>query len=267
MKKIILILIVIFATSALFAQVREKSDYEKYWEAREAAKYNVDTLQLTAEEAKNIEYDDVYYQPSQDKKQVTTIFDRKPKEPKPEGYYQGYGDGYKEGVEDVARLFDDDYYYANRIYRFNYGFSYSYYSPNWRFHYGFYDPFWYDPFYYDWYSPYYSWGYPYYGYNYWYSPYYYSWNYPYYNYSWNYYSYNYRQSNYGHGALGSRYYGYDSRNYNTKNSYIPVGNYKSIPSQKYVTYGTKGSSTLGTSKAISSQPQKRQVTTAFTPAQ
>jgi hypothetical protein len=71
MKKLILILTTIFLTSAIFAQV-EKSDYEKYYEAREAAKFGDtirydDTLTLKPKKAiEKPEFDDVYYIPTKD---------------------------------------------------------------------------------------------------------------------------------------------------------------------------------------------------------
>lgn len=215
------------------------SDYEKYYYAKEKQStavpithYNPDSLASV-----KTEFDDLYYKPSEDK-QVTTIFDRKPKQPKLEGYYDGYSDGYEEGVEDVARLFDDDFSYANRFYRFNYGYGFSYYSPYWRFHYGYYDPFWYDPFY----SPF-RWD-PWYYDNYYYSPYYsYNWYSPYrYDYWYGYNSYPYahtyvyvdnRTPNRGYGIMGSRSYSYHSPNKNIANS-------RSIY-QKYPTTSAKSS--------------------------
>jgi hypothetical protein len=259
MKKIILTIIGIFTISALFAQV-EKSDYEKYWEAKEAARFG-DTLVLSTEEAKAQfpeEYDDLYYT-SKDKKQVTTIFNKKSKQPV-SIETQSYNKGYNDGIEDMY----GDFYYTSRIYRFHYGIGFSYYNPYWSISWG--NPYWYDPFYYDWYYPYYSWRYPNYNYNYWYSPWYYdsyySWRYPNYNYYYSYNYYNYRSPNYGHGALGSKYYGYDSRYGNTKNSYIPVGNSKSISQQKYVTNGMRKSSSTALSqpqKSVNTVTQERRV--------
>jgi len=263
MKKLLLTIALLISALIATAQIDTTgmSDYEKYYYIKNG---DIDTTKKV--EAKNVEMDDLYYQPSKDQKHVTTIFNKKPRQPKSEEYYQGYNEGYEEGVEDVARLFDDDFSYANRFYRFNYGFGFSYYSPYWRFQYGYYDPFWYDPFYspfrwdpwyYDryYYSPYYS-------YNYWYSPYRYDYwyGYNYYPYTYNYVYINNRTPNRGYGALGSRYYTYQSPNKNIATS-------RSIY-QKYPTTSAKSSiSTMNDRRTSPSTYSKGVVTQSRTNVQ
>lgn len=166
MKKLIFILITIFATSALFAQVREKSDYEKYWEAKEVAKFD-DTVKVEQTTIKP-EYNDLYYNAKLDsiKEQQKSLREEK-------------RDFKKEQQKTVVNnYYYNDFHYANLInkyYRGSFSFWYNYqyssfYSNSWYWNsnFGLYDPFYYD------YYPYYSWNYrPYY---YWYSPYYSYWH-------------------------------------------------------------------------------------------
>jgi len=160
MKKLILLIITVFLTSALIAQV-EKSDYEKYWEAKEAAKFG-DTVKVAKQVAEKPEYDDLYYTAKDDSLkllQKELKFARKElRKEKQLTYQNNYYD-------------DETLYYANLISRYHHGsftfwfdFHYSpFYYNSWYFGY--------DPFYYNWYSPYYSWHYPY--YHNWYYPHYY----------------------------------------------------------------------------------------------
>jgi uncharacterized membrane protein YgcG len=162
MRKLLLTTLAVLLSISLFGSAQdtlkhkgEKSNYEKYWESKNG------TLETVKPE-----FDDLYYQPSKDRKQKTK----------------------KDTVEKkqviVNNYYDNDFYYANRINRFHhtYWFDY-YYSP-------FYSPYysWYSPYIYDsWYWGYNSWGFswnysfgwhsPYYG---WYSPYDYRWHTPYY---------------------------------------------------------------------------------------
>ena len=151
MKKLILsIALIVFGLLAPAQKIDTTgmSDYEKYYYAKEGM---IDTIKIdtTKINLKKVETDDVYYRPSESNNIISTTYDRKgrPKKVKVEGYYEGYKDGYLEGIDYMSDYFLEDYYFANRIYRFNYGFGYYYNSPYWRFYYGFYDPFWYDPFY------------------------------------------------------------------------------------------------------------------------
>lgn len=151
MKKLILsIALIVFGLLATAQKIDTTgmSDYEKYYYAKEGM---IDTIKIdtTKVQLKKVEIDDVYYRPSENNNIISTTYDRKgrPKKVKVEGYYEGYKDGYLEGIDYMSDYFLEDYYFTNRIYRFNYGFGYYYNSPYWRFYYGFYDPFWYDPFY------------------------------------------------------------------------------------------------------------------------
>ena len=197
MKKILLTLLALFLTGALFAQV-EKSDYEKYWEAREAARFG-DTIKKTNAVIEKQEFDDLYYiaQKNDSLKKLQKEIRLEKRELRKE----------KNQIEINNYYMSDEYHYANLINRYHRGsfsfwFDYNY-SP---FYYNFWYYGWYDPFYYNWYSPYYSWYSSYYWYHphyyhHWYSPYY-SWNYRYWNYpryyinnTYNYYGYSKPQYN------------------------------------------------------------------------
>ena len=58
MKKLLLTLLAILATSAIFAQ--EKSNYERYREAKELEELG------QSKTVKNVEYDDIYFRPDKD---------------------------------------------------------------------------------------------------------------------------------------------------------------------------------------------------------
>ena len=125
MKRFILVFASLMITLIATAQIDTTgmSDYEKY--------YYIKTGEFDT--TKN-----VVVKPEEKVKQVTTIFERNRNTRTPEerkSYNNGYSDGYEEGVEDISRFFEDNFSYANRFYRFNYGFGFSYYSPYWRFHY------------------------------------------------------------------------------------------------------------------------------------
>jgi hypothetical protein len=125
MKKILILFAALLLISTLQAQDK-KSNYEKYWQAREDSLYG-------SKSTDKVEYDDLYYQPSKDKKAKHVKKDTIEKSVVVHNYY-----------------YDNDFYYANRFRHF--------YHPT--FYWGFYTPYyyggWYEPFYYDWYMPYYS---------------------------------------------------------------------------------------------------------------
>jgi len=177
MKKLLFIIVVMFLTGALFAQ--EKSNYEKYWEARE------DSI---------VESQKVVENPVIKSDKPITIFDRmkESKDSKPEGYNQGYVEGYKDANENYI---GEPFYYSSFFSPFSFSLTfglwgYPYYG------YPYHSYYWWDPWYsYYWWDP---WYYPYYGY-------------PYYGhrYYWGYGG----HADHGVGMLGSHNYGYGYSRY------------------------------------------------------
>lgn len=158
MKKLILIIILAFLTSVLFSQ--RKSNYEKYWQAREDSitKSQMTLSKDTTEKQITSEYDDLYYLPSEDNKNIV-----KTKKVVINNYdYDNVRyDNYRNNV--------DPFFYYNRIRFYHNGsmnmwFNYNYYNDYWYFNnyswfdYGF---GWNTPYHNSWY-----WGYN----NYWYTP-------------------------------------------------------------------------------------------------
>jgi len=242
MKKFLFLIVLSIISLMLMGQSADMSNYEKYLLAQEQG-IDQDTVKKSADTLKT-EVDDLYYNPSTDKKQVTTIFNAKkgPKSVQPEEklYSEEYEDGFVDGY--TYANYDDPFYYSTMISRFHFGFGFGYYSPYWNFGWGYpyYGYGWYDPFYYDWYYPYYGygWGYPYYGYG---------WGYPYYPYyGGGYYG---RSPNYGHGMLGQKYYGY----HETSTKTVGISSYNrasNMTNTKRISSGTQ-------SKSVSSAQIKR----------
>ena len=158
MKRLLLIMSLVLMTLVLSAQ--KKSNYEKYWQARE------DSLNKTTATAKP-EYDDLYYQPSKDAQKV--------KKNKRTDVDQVVDTLVKDNPDIQVNYYynDDPFLYSYNIGRFYHGgFNYWMYTDPWYYSNWMYDP-------YDWYwdmrfSGYPYWAYPYYnqfyfgfGYNYW----------------------------------------------------------------------------------------------------
>ena len=198
MKKLFFIFVLALLSSVMFAQ--KKSNYEKYWQAREDS-INKSTASITTAKP---EYDDLYYQPSKDAKKikkhkradVDVIVDTLVSE-NPDiqvNYYYNY----------------DPYYYSYNIGRFYHGgFNYwmygnSFYYSNWM----------YDP--YDFYWDMRFSGYPYWSYNSFYQGFY-GYNYwsPWRNYN------HYRFNNYNHNNYNN-YYTHNWNNSGRNNSMNPV---------------------------------------------
>ena len=135
MKKLILIIIFALLTSVLFSQ--KKSNYEKYWQAKEDS---IKKNQVAVTEKQIVEFDDLYYQPSKDAKKIK----RDLKEFK-RVYVKEVVDTLVEENSDIqvnTYYNVDPFYYSNMIGRFYYGgFNY------WHYNSFFYDP-WFD--YFDW---------------------------------------------------------------------------------------------------------------------
>ncbi len=156
MKRLLIIICLTLLTSVLLAQ--KKSNYEKYWQAREDSINNSQTVVSD----KPVEYDDLYYQPSKDNKNVK-----------------------KQKINDVNQVVDTLIKYNSEIkviYEYNYDpFFYSY-NIGRFYHNGFnywmydsYDWYWEFRFMKNWYSPWYYNNF-YFGYNYW-SPWRYNYHY------------------------------------------------------------------------------------------
>lgn len=123
MKKLLLFIIVIFLTITLSAQ--KKSNYEKYWEARE------DSINKSQVISDKPEYDDLYYQPSVD--------DRKAKQKKHRTDVDLIVDtliNENPNIKVSYYYIDNPFYYSYNIGRFYHGgFNYwmysSYYNNYW----------------------------------------------------------------------------------------------------------------------------------------
>jgi uncharacterized membrane protein YgcG len=206
MKRLLLLIVLVFLTLTLSAQ--KKSDYEKYWQAREDSIAKSQTT-LSNNATKNQitsvkpEYDDLYYQPSKDAQKV-----KKHKRVNTEDTLRAIVDTLVKQNPDIQVNYysDDPFFYSNMIGRFYYGgFNYWMYSDPW-----FYNNYWmYDA--YDWYWDMRFSGYPY-------------WNYPYYNgfyFGYN----NYWGWNFGWNWGWNWHYPYYHNNWNHNNWYTHNGNW------------------------------------------
>jgi len=191
MKRLLFLIAVIFLTSALFAQ--PKSDYEKYYEAKEAQ---------AAQASQPVQQDTIVEKPVVKKNKPHTIFDKYEPEQTTVVYTT-------EDMDNDVNIYVVEPFSYSMFYS-PFAFSLSFGYPYYGFGYPYYGYGYYDPWYYPYYGYGYGWGYPYCGYGY---------GYPYYGYGGGYYPQN---GDRGHGMLGS--HGYSSGYNSGGNSYYGNGN-------------------------------------------
>jgi hypothetical protein len=193
MKRLLLTISLVLMTLILSAQ--KKSNYEKYWQAKE------DSLNKTTATAKP-EYDDLYYQPSKDAKKI-----KKQKRTDVDQVVDTLIK-YNPEIKVTYEYNYDPFFYSYNLGRFYHGgFNYWMYSNPWYYSNWMYDPY---DFYWDMrFSGYPYWTYPYYnqfyfGYNYW-NPwrFNYGWGHNWYGNNHNWYSNN-NNWNGGHGNFNQR---------------------------------------------------------------
>jgi hypothetical protein len=214
MKKLFLILTLVLLSCLLTAQ--KKSNYEKYWQAREDS---INKTQTVAQAP--VEYDDLYYQPSKDAKKI-----KKQKRSNVDQIVDTIVK-YNPEVRVTYEYNYDSFFYSYNIGRFYHGgFNYWMYGNPWYYSSWMYDPY---DFYWDMrFSGYPYWSYPYYsshfyfGYNYW-NP----WRYNY--------GYHYGYNNWNH----NNWYSHNSNNWNGSIQQRPEYGRRERPSTLSSTYNNR----------------------------
>jgi uncharacterized membrane protein YgcG len=224
MKKLLLIMSLVFMGLILSAQ--KKSNYEKYWQAKE------DSLNKTTATAKP-EYDDLYYQPSKDAKKV--------KKNKRIDVDQIVDTLVNDSPDIQVNYYynDDPFYYSYNIGRFYHGgFNYWMYSSPWYYSNWMYDP-------YDFYWDMRFSGYPY-------------WSYPYYNNFGYGYSTSWRNNHYNH--WNHNYYNHNNHNNNQYNNH----NHNSYTHNNEYKYTHQETSPKANRRTV--QPQSKETNRTYSPS-
>ena len=224
MKKLLLSIALALLTFTLSAQ---KSNYEKYWQAREDSITKTQTTLSKGATEKQVtsakpEYDDLYYQPSKDVQKV-----KKHKRVNTEDTLRAVIDTLVKENPDIQVNYvynDDPFYYSNMIGRYYHGgFNYWMYSDPWYYSNWMYDP-------YDWYwdmrfsgYPYWNYGFGF-GYNNW------GWNF-----GWNWYHPYYHNNYWNHNNWYTHHDNWNNGGrYNGNHEYVHIRQESSLSNRRVV---------------------------------